>query len=125
MKIRLELGGIFVLCLGLILTNLNGQSTNLADANFQEICLKAQKGDPVAQYNLGAAYLNGNGVEKDYAEAVKWYRKAAKQNYAQAQYSLGVCYYDGEGGEKDYSEAVKWVRKAADQNFANAQFGLG
>ncbi len=52
MKIRLELGGILVLFLGLVLTNLNGQSTNLADANFEEIFLQAQKGDPVAQVRI-------------------------------------------------------------------------
>jgi TPR repeat protein len=27
--------------------------------------------------NLGNLYLNGNGVPKDYAEARKWYEKAA------------------------------------------------
>ena len=28
-------------------------------------------------------------------EAVKWFRKAAEQNYAVAQYNLGVCYEQG------------------------------
>ena len=43
------------------------------------------------QYNLGVGYYKGEGVAKDQAEAVKWYRKAAEQNLAKAQYSLGVC----------------------------------
>ena len=30
-----------------------------------------------AQYNLGVCYRDGTGVEKDDAEAVKWYRRAA------------------------------------------------
>ena len=54
-------------------------------------------------------------------EAVKWYRKAAEQNYAKAQYNLGVCYEHGEGVAKDPVEAVKWYRKAAEQNYAKAQ----
>lgn len=64
----------------------------------------AERGDAEAQYIQGAVcYLS-----KDYAEAVKWYRKAADQNHAQAQYSLGRCYAEGNGVEKDELEAVKW-----------------
>jgi uncharacterized protein len=55
---------------------------------------------------------------------VKWYRKAAEQNYAEAQCNLGFCYAKGEGVAKDYVEAVKWFRKAAEQNYAKAQFNL-
>ena len=40
----------------------------------------------------GRLLHNGQGVAKDQVEAVKWYRKAAEQNYAKAQYNLGVCY---------------------------------
>ena len=58
-------------------------------------------------------------------EAVKWYRKAAEQNFAEAQYNLGVCYDNGQGVAKDYAEAVKWYRKAAEQNHAQAQYNLG
>ena len=32
-----------------------------------------------AQYNLGVFYANGEGVEQDFKEAVKWYQKAADQ----------------------------------------------
>ena len=34
-----------------------------------------------AQYNLGVMYDNGQGVQQDYKEAVKWYRKAAEQGH--------------------------------------------
>ena len=44
---------------------------------------------------LGVCYDDGEGVAKDQAEAVKWYRKAAEQNDAAAQYNLGVCYAKG------------------------------
>ena len=43
---------------------------------------------------LGICYRDGKGVAKDDAEAAKWVRKAAEQNFAQAQYELGVYYYD-------------------------------
>jgi TPR repeat protein len=64
-------------------------------------------------------------VSKDYAEAVKWYRKAAEQNHSGAQSNLGVCYATGQGVLKDYAEAVKWYRKAAEQNHSGAQYNLG
>jgi TPR repeat protein len=58
-------------------------------------------------------------------EAVKWYRKAAEQNYAKAQYNLGLCYEHGNGVAANRVEAAKWYRKAAEQNDVNAQFNLG
>ena len=39
----------------------------------------AEQGDAEAQFNLGVMYANGEGVPQDYAEAVKWYPKAAEQ----------------------------------------------
>jgi TPR repeat protein len=42
------------------------------------------------QNNLGVMYYGGEGVPQDYAEAVKWYRKAADQGYAPAQAGLGA-----------------------------------
>ena len=58
-------------------------------------------------------------------EAVKWYRKAAEQNYAAAQNNLGVCYEQGKGVAKDPVEKAKWLRQAAEQNYATAQYNLG
>ena len=55
----------------------------------------------LAQNNLGFCYGKGNGVPKDYTEAVKWYRKAAEQGNATAQSNLGHRYYNGEGVAKD------------------------
>ena len=50
-------------------------------------------------------------MAKDEAEAVKWYRKAAEQNYAIAQYNLGICYANGDGVAKDDAEAVSGFAK--------------
>ena len=49
----------------------------------------------MAQYNLGVMYYLGQGVPKDYQEAVQWLRKAAVQELAEAQYDLGVSYDKG------------------------------
>ena len=58
---------------------------------------------------------NGRGVAQDYAEAMRWYRKAADQGNAVAQYNLGGLYENGRGVAQDYAEAMRWYRKAADQ----------
>ena len=81
----------------------------------------ADQGDALGQYNLGVIYLNGPGVAQDYAEAVKWFRKAADQGLALGQNNLGVMYLNGLGVSQDYAEAAKLFRKAADQGYADAQ----
>ena len=75
----------------------------------------AEQGHADAQYDLGCCYYNGEGVPRDMAKAVEWFRKAAEQGYADAQYNLGVCYYNGEGIGKDLKEAVLWLEKAKAQ----------
>ena len=64
-------------------------------------------------------------MPKDYAEAVKWYRKAAEQGDAAAQVTLGDHYIQGRGVPKDYIEAAKWYRKSADHGHGYPQLKLG
>ncbi|TXJ02059.1 MAG: sel1 repeat family protein, partial [Aquabacterium sp.] len=78
-----------------------------------------------AQYNLGVMYDNGQGVDKDPAQAVDWYRKAAEQGHTRAQVNLGVMYENGQGVGKDPTQAVDWHLKAAEQGDALAQFNVG
>ena len=70
-------------------------------------------------------YEDGRGVAQDYAEAAKWFRRAADQGVAAVQFNLGRAYEIGRGVPKDFVEAAKWYRKAADQDDATAQFNLG
>lgn len=69
-------------------------------------------------------YGNGNGVLKNYNEAVKWYQKAAEQGNAMAQYNLGVMYANGMGVEGELKIAVEWYRKAANQGHKEAKEAL-
>ena len=46
--------------------------------------------DPKEQNDLGNRYYDGDGVPQDYAEAVKWYRKAAEKGNREAQYILNL-----------------------------------
>ena len=95
------------------------------DANtFESSELFASMGLADSQFNLGCCYLQGVGVAKNPAEAVKWYRKAADQGYAPAQNHLGILYSDGVGVAKDEVEAMKWYRKAADQGNSKAHHNI-
>ena len=85
----------------------------------------AEGGDVNAQFALGVRYYNGNGVPKDFDEAVKWYKKVAYSGNVQAQIMMGLCYEKGHGVEKDYTQACSWYRKAADQGDSNAQLLFG
>ena len=117
---------VALLCIAtLVLPCAHAQQSEALRRQFRADKAKAEKGDATAQYILGACYAHGKGVEKDYAEAVNWWRRAAEQNYFPAQYSLGGCYANGQGVSKNSTEAVKWYRKAAEQNHAPAQFNLG
>ena len=60
-------------------------------------------------------YVAGNGIEKDYKEAFKWFRRAADQGDAWAQLELGNLYNEGHGVEQDDHEAIKWRLRAAEQ----------
>ena len=94
-------------------------------SHFEETKAKAEAEDADAEYNLGVMYERGQGVEQDFKEAVKWYRKAAEQGDAVAQYNLGLMYRKGEGVPQDFKEALKWFRKAAEQGNELAQYSLG
>ncbi|HUL07275.1 MAG TPA: tetratricopeptide repeat protein [Candidatus Acidoferrum sp.] len=101
-------------------------STTIAADRSAAACRRlAEQGKAWAQYNLGVAYEDGEGVKQDYKEALKWYRKAADQGHARAQNRLGWMYHDGKGVPQDDKQAVTWYRKAADQGYARAQNSLG
>ncbi len=85
----------------------------------------AERGDAKAQTILGRLYDGGEGVPKDYAEAAKWFKRAAQQGHGHAQYSIGIMYYDGSGVPKDYEQAATWYKRAAKQGNIYAQCSLG
>ena len=69
-------------------------------------------------------YAKGEGVPRDDAEAVKWFRKAAKQGHARAQYNLGLMYADDEGVPQDDAEAYAWFAVAAANGYEHAKDNL-
>ena len=86
--------------------------------------MAAEQGLARAQFNLGYMYDAGEGVPKNDAEAVRWYRMAAEQGDADAQLNLGYMYDVGEGIPKDYVQAYAWYNIAAAQGDETAKENL-
>ncbi len=68
----------------------------------------AQGGDIRAQYLLGRIYSEGEGVAKNDAEGVKWYRLAADRGDIVSQLVLGTMYVNGRGVRRSYVRAYSW-----------------
>jgi TPR repeat protein len=60
----------------------------------------AEKGDPVAQGNIGYFYLRGRKVEQDIVTAAMWIAEVAANGCGVLQYRLGFLYEKGVGIEK-------------------------
>ena len=85
---------------------------------------RADHGDAEAQFGLGVKFAQA-GPAQDYAQAARWYRKAADQSHTLAQFNLGMMYATGQGVPRDEAESKLWMQKAADLGDAGAQFNLG
>ena len=85
-------------------------------ARAVELYRLADEGDPDAQTQLGLMYKKGENVERDYIEALEWFRLAAGQGYAKGQKELGHMYDGGHGVRRDEAEALKWYQLAAEQS---------
>ncbi|MCL4181502.1 MAG: sel1 repeat family protein, partial [Verrucomicrobia bacterium] len=83
----------------------------------------AGQGLAAAQHNLGVMFAEGDGVPRDRAEAVKWFRRAAEQGHAAAQCNLGAMYYAGEGVPRDCVEACEWYALAVQGGVVVAEDG--
>jgi TPR repeat protein len=64
--------------------------------------------------------VQGDGWVQDYAEAVKWYRRAAAQGDSDAQIALGMMYKFGKGVTQDDVRAHMWFNLAAVQDSSRA-----
>jgi TPR repeat protein len=77
----------------------------------------AEAGDAVSQVALGVYYdVGAEGAPKDYAEALKWYRKAAEQGDGNGLVSMADMYAHGHGVSQNYVLAEMYVELAEAQH---------
>ena len=85
----------------------------------------ARQQHAAAMYSLGLMHAEGQGIARNDAEALKWYRRAVTKRYAPAQYAMARLYEQGRGVPKSQSSAMKWYRLAGQQGHIAAQLALG
>lgn len=84
----------------------------------------AATGHPRAASLLGSLHEEGDGIEKNRDEAMRWYRLAAEQGQPEAMASLGRLLLQERGPEARES-AWQWLRQAARFNDRDGQYHLG
>lgn len=86
--------------------------------------IAAANGDASAEFEVAARLAEGKGTEQNYAEALRWYQRAAGKGFAQAQYRLGTFYERGFGVAQDAERAKVWYTRAAEQGNVKSMHNL-
>jgi pentatricopeptide repeat protein len=94
----------------------------LSSMGMKKLRKAAGQGDADAQHSLGCSYEKGYGVERDAAQAVKWWRRAAEQGSPGASFALGKALYFGLGVRKNRKKAVAFLQAAAQSLEEAARF---
>ena len=74
---------------------------------------------------LGVRYENGEGVQQDYSEALKWFKKAAEAGNGKALRNVGRMYHYGNGVDQDKDKAMEWYKRAAEKGETDAMISIG
>ena len=80
-------------------------SAAMTSEQVASLIARSENGDRYSQVRLGECYAEGNGVARDEAEAIRWYRLAAAAGEGRANLMLGNAYRDGKGVAKDEVES--------------------
>ena len=86
-----------------------------AREEFQALLEQAEGGDPSAYYDVGVRYAEGDGADRDPAQAARWFALAAEEGDLRAVDLLGRCYQAGSGVEKDEERAFSLFQQAAEE----------
>ncbi len=70
----------------------------------------------LAECQVGYAYLEGIGTEKNFEKALYWTTKSAEHGDRDEQFNLAWIYENGIGVEKDLEKSIYWYKQAAFQN---------
>ena len=91
------------------------------------LLLDAEKGDANSQFRIGRKYYEGNNIDQNSENGLKWLRLAAEQGNTKAEKYLGCIYADpnSNGVDLNYEEALKWFLLAAEKDDSGAQIRIG
>lgn len=91
---------------------------------IRELKSDAENGRLYAQNEMGTRHAQGLGLPLDYAEALKWYHRAAEKGYSVSQFNIAGMHEQGLGVETNLVIAAEWYLKAAERGHAESQFCL-
>lgn len=97
------------------------------DSEAQRLRALAQKGNAAAMGRLAFLYRTGrNGLVKDEAQALHWFRQGAEAGNGAAMAGLGFMHESAMGGlARDPAQALAWYRKGAETGDGHAMNNLG
>jgi len=95
-----------------------------AEIGPSSLRMAAANGKASAEFEVGARFAEGRGIEQDFNQASYWYGRASKQGFALAQYRLATLYERGLGVNKDKNLAKYWYLRAANQGTVKAMHNL-
>lgn len=75
-------------------------------------------------YTVGNLYLSAQGTRQNYAEALKWFIRAADLGAGQAAYRIGEMYMNGQGVRRNLQAAIEWFAKAHDNYDKDAAYTI-
>lgn len=85
-------------------------------ARFSLFKTAAENGYPPAMGKLGDCYFGfgeGVAIERNFPEAIRWYRLGVENGDSHSEYRLGNCYFHGSGGvPKDVDEGIRLMTSA-------------
>lgn len=98
------------------------------DLALKHFKISAALGNAAGQYNMGLAYITGNGVEisdeKAYTYFLKSYKHANDKLLPLVSYFLGIMAEDGSYCGRDLDKAFAYFYESASLGEADAQFEL-
>lgn len=101
----------------------NGIPKNVEKAkNYLSKCIEVDDIDALAL--MGRIIIKEN-EEENYAKALKYLKKAAKEGSANAMSDLAIMYKLGLGGKSNFRRARKWFKKADKKGNDFASYSLG
>lgn len=83
--------------------------------------MAAEQGNDDAQLVYGITFE----MEKNYQNALVWFRKAGEQGNGEALYTIARFYAEGHGVTKDYGKAFEYYMKSAKQGYDLGMLWVG
>jgi TPR repeat protein len=91
---------------------------------FQWSLRAASLGHVAAQYHVGYLYHQGEGTDRDLAEAFRWFTLSAEQGFGPAMLALGRLHDSGALAPEDPARAAWWYARAAEAGAVPALYFL-